>query len=47
MPIDKIVLPKELQKQMLLFFSRTSIPRKKRVADLLPNENNKRKEAKK
>jgi len=32
-----IVLPKELQKQMFLFFSKTSIPRKKRFAE---EENN-------
>ena len=34
----KIVLPKELQIQMLEFFLKTSIPRKKRERANLPSE---------
>jgi len=36
----KIVIPKELQKEMLKFFLKTSIPRKKLEKIKLSSENN-------
>ena len=35
----KIILPKELQREMLKFFLKTSIPRKKREKMRLSSEN--------
>lgn len=40
---DKIILPKKLQKEMLQFFLKTSIPKKKRQ-QLLSEENEDRSE---
>ena len=34
----KITLPKELQEQMMKFFLKTSIPRKKKQAQVIPSE---------
>jgi len=37
---EKITLPKELQRQMIKFFLKTSIPRKKSEKINLPSEKN-------
>jgi len=39
---EKIVLPKELQKEMFQFFLRTSIPKKKRLKLLSEKEKDER-----